>query len=222
MLCLLLSSPSLAFAPTPLQGVEPVRLRTTTAEGQATFRQTRLWREFVEGEGRGWQARVDERTGTPHRMWGGLPLVSRDADALEVEAALRAFTARHTELLGAPADLPMRALESVDDAWYADFQAMRDGVPIWRSALTFRIRAGSLALVGADTYPTTPTRGAWALDEDVARWFRGLGAGYHGRINAVLRTYMLALISKEVLSRGDRNRHGEEIWGKAAPKRKEE
>ena len=60
-----------------------------------------------------------------------------------------------------------------------------------------------------------------ALDEDVARWFRGLGAGYHGRINAVLRTYMLALISKEVLSRGDRNRHGEAIWGKAAPKRKE-
>ena len=61
-----------------------------------------------------------------------------------------------------------------------------------------------------------------ALDEDVARWFRRLGAGYHGRINGVLRSYMLALISKEVLSQGDRNRHGEEIWGKAAPKRKEE
>jgi len=32
---------------------------------------------------------------------------------------------------------------------------------------------------------------------------------------------MLAIISKEVLSRGDRNRRGDEIWGKAAPKRKE-
>lgn len=42
-----------------------------------------------------------------------------------------------------------------------------------------------------------------ALDADVLRWFHGLGAGYHGRINAVLRTYMLALISKEVLSRRD-------------------
>ncbi len=61
-----------------------------------------------------------------------------------------------------------------------------------------------------------------ALDEEVARWFKGLGQGYHGRINAVLRTYMLAIISKEVLSRGDRNRRGDEIWGKAAPKRKEE
>lgn len=60
-----------------------------------------------------------------------------------------------------------------------------------------------------------------ALDEDVARWFRGLGAGYHGRINAVLRTYMLAIISKEVLSVGDKDRRGDEIWGKAAPKRKE-
>ena len=61
-----------------------------------------------------------------------------------------------------------------------------------------------------------------ALDEDVAAWFRRLGAGYHGRINAVLRTYMLALVSKEVLSAGDRNRHGDGIWGKAAPKPKEE
>ena len=61
-----------------------------------------------------------------------------------------------------------------------------------------------------------------ALDADVARWFHGLGAGYHGRINAVLRTYMLALISKEVLSQGDEDRRGNEIWGKAAPKKKEE
>ncbi len=73
------------------------------------------------------------------------------------------------------------------------------------------------------TAPVRPRRKkvTVALDEDVARWFRGLGAGYHGRINAVLRTYMLALISKEVLSRGDKDRHGDEIWGKAAPKRKE-
>lgn len=61
-----------------------------------------------------------------------------------------------------------------------------------------------------------------ALDADVARWFHNLGAGYHGRINAVLRTYMLALISKTVLNRTDRDRVGDEIWGRAAPKRKEE
>lgn len=60
-----------------------------------------------------------------------------------------------------------------------------------------------------------------ALDEEVARWFRNLGTGYHGRINGVLKTYMLALISKEVLSEGDRNRYGDEIWGKAPPKGRE-
>lgn len=74
------------------------------------------------------------------------------------------------------------------------------------------------------TAPVRPRRKkvTVALDEDVARWFHGLGAGYHGRINAVLRTYMLALISKAVLSQGDKNRHGEETWGKVPPKRKEE
>ena len=72
------------------------------------------------------------------------------------------------------------------------------------------------------TAPTRPRRQkvTVALDEDVARWFRGLGQGYHGRINAVLRTYMLALISKEVLSAQDTDRRGDEIWGTKAPKRK--
>ena len=60
------------------------------------------------------------------------------------------------------------------------------------------------------------------LDADMVRWFRGMGQGYQRRLNAVLRTFMLALISKEILSEGDINRHGEEIWGKAAPKKKEE
>ena len=30
------------------------------------------------------------------------------------------------------------------------------------------------------------------LDDDVLRWFRGMGRGYQTRINAVLRTYMEA------------------------------
>jgi uncharacterized protein (DUF4415 family) len=66
------------------------------------------------------------------------------------------------------------------------------------------------------TAPVRPRRKkvTVALDEDVARWFRGLGAGYHGRINAVLRTYMLALISKEVLSRGTRTGTGTRFGGR--------
>ena len=45
-------------------------------------------------------------------------------------------------------------------------------------------------------------------------WFQGFGEGYHGRINMVLRTFMLALISKEVLSQGDTDRHAEENGGR--------
>ena len=73
------------------------------------------------------------------------------------------------------------------------------------------------------TVPVRPRRKkvTVALDADVAKWFQEMGEGYHRRINAVLRTFMLALISKEILSRGDRNRHGDPIWGKAAPKKKE-
>ena len=65
------------------------------------------------------------------------------------------------------------------------------------------------------TVPVRPRRKkvTVALDADVAKWFQGMGEGYHRRINAVLRTFMLALISKEILSRGDTNRHGEEILG---------
>ena len=58
------------------------------------------------------------------------------------------------------------------------------------------------------------------LDEDVAKWFRRMGHGYQRRVNAVLRTYMLALISKEILSEGDRTRDGREIWGLPAKKEK--
>ena len=57
-----------------------------------------------------------------------------------------------------------------------------------------------------------------ALDDEVACWFKGLGHGYHGRIDAVLRTCMPALISKEVLSAATTTGT---CWGKATPKRKE-
>ena len=39
------------------------------------------------------------------------------------------------------------------------------------------------------------------IDEDVVRFFRKLGRGYQGRINAVLRAYMLAVTSREIRRR---------------------
>lgn len=63
------------------------------------------------------------------------------------------------------------------------------------------------------TAPTRPkkTRITAAYDADVARWYRGLGEGYQARMNAVLRAYMHAVISKEIERRGDRDSKGDLI-----------
>lgn len=102
----------------------------------------------------------------------------------------------------------MRELDEIE-AWFRDWKLQEALIP----ADWYKIEAD---------VPVRPRRKkvTVALDEDVLKWFQGLGLGYHRRINAVLRTYMLALISKMIESRGDRNRYGDPIWGKAAPKEK--
>ncbi len=50
-----------------------------------------------------------------------------------------------------------------------------------------------------------------ALDADMVAWFRALGWSYQPRMNAVLRAYMHAVISKEIEQKGDRDWRGEVI-----------
>ena len=57
-----------------------------------------------------------------------------------------------------------------------------------------------------------------AFDADLVKWFRGMGHGYQARMNAVLRSFMLACISKEILGRGDRDWKSDPIWGIPAGK----
>ena len=63
------------------------------------------------------------------------------------------------------------------------------------------------------TVPCRPkkTRITAAFDAEVVRWYRGLGHGYQARMNAVLRAYMHAVISKEIEQRGDRDWKGDLI-----------
>ncbi len=49
------------------------------------------------------------------------------------------------------------------------------------------------------------------LDADVARWFRALGQGHQARMNAVLRAYMLAVVSREIESARDLDWKGDPI-----------
>ena len=44
-----------------------------------------------------------------------------------------------------------------------------------------------------------------AFDADVVKWFRNMGHGYQARMNAVLKTFMKAVVSKEILSQRDRD-----------------
>ena len=55
------------------------------------------------------------------------------------------------------------------------------------------------------------TKLSLSLDADMVKWFRALGRGYQPRMNAILRAYMHAVISKEVEQKGDRDWRGELI-----------
>ena len=50
-----------------------------------------------------------------------------------------------------------------------------------------------------------------AFDADLVKWFRNMGLGYQARMNQVLRSYMLAVVSKEIESRGDRDWKGDRL-----------
>ena len=48
-------------------------------------------------------------------------------------------------------------------------------------------------------------------DEDVAKFFRTMGHGYQARMNAVLRAYMLAILSRAIGSKKNEDWMGKEI-----------
>lgn len=41
------------------------------------------------------------------------------------------------------------------------------------------------------------------LDEDVAKFYRMMGTGWHARVNGILRAYMLARLSRVIEGEGD-------------------
>lgn len=157
---LLFMLPALAFRADPdiTIGTEPTRIRLYHKDPQAALRHGAAWTDFVNGEGAGWVARFDERTGTPHRAWGpGIPLGPLP-DQAAVEAALRGFFARNPALLGIdPANLRLEKAGYVarTDTWYVRFGQVVQGtdVGVWRGGVEARVRFGKLILLGVDTYP---------------------------------------------------------------------
>ncbi len=155
----LLPAPAFALAPADdiYIGTEPYRLPIYHPRTQATLQDGEGWRQFQDSEGAGWQARFDEWTGTPHRAWGpGIPMGSLE-DEHQVERALRDFFARQPDLIDVDPDalvLKSAGYVARTNTWYVDFDRVVDGVPLYRSGVTARIKHGNLILLGIDTHPS--------------------------------------------------------------------
>jgi uncharacterized protein (DUF4415 family) len=50
-----------------------------------------------------------------------------------------------------------------------------------------------------------------AFDEDMVKFYRGMGHGYQARMNLVLRTYMLGILSRWLDTRKNEDWMGEQI-----------
>jgi uncharacterized protein (DUF4415 family) len=82
-------------------------------------------------------------------------------------------------------DFERRKFENIPAEW----SAIEDTVPVRRRKV--RVNA--------------------AFDEDVAKFYRGMGHGYQARMNMVLRTYMLAILSRHIETRKNQDWTGRPI-----------
>ncbi len=145
-----------------------VRARTLAVDRAV---RTPAWRAFADGEGRGWQLRVDPGTGRPRGAMGrGIP-VPAVADAADAERAVRGLFSRWPSLTGVPAAaLRLRAATYVGttDTWYVDFERVVGGVPVAPGGASARIRGGKIIALGLETWPDASLSAAPALTRSSA------------------------------------------------------
>ena len=162
-----------AFAPTDDVhiGIEPQRVYQVHPQAQAALYRTKAWRAFAATDGQGWTATWDELSDSPHRMRGPGIDMGSVADESEVEAALVAFFDRHERLFAFEAGtLRTKSINysAVNDTWYADFDTPRNGLNVYRGALTARVVGGNLVMVGGPTYGNVAIRGDLVVSESQA------------------------------------------------------
>ena len=174
LITLLLGNSVLAFAPDEdtFIGQEPVRVRRYHPGRQHTLRRSEGWVSFTEGDGAGWKARFDERTGTAHRAWGPGIDLGDFSTAEEAAAAVLAVLKRHPSLIGVSIESLSFSQGGLDDAsgtWFIELERVvtsdtaegpldglsmhSGGVPVWRGGVQARIKEGRLMMLGIDTHP---------------------------------------------------------------------
>ncbi len=146
-------------------GVEPNRVLHFSPENQYRWSEQANWQSFLQ-EHPSWNARFDEQTGLPFRMWGQGISVNTTSPSVIQEQVLR-LLADHDLL---PIKASMLSLESlgfdeVTNRWYAGFNQMvmlKDPVwnninsswegyiPVWRRGVEARIQNSKLTLMGVN------------------------------------------------------------------------
>lgn len=130
---------------------------------------------WLEGEGRGFFATVDPRTGTAHRLVGPglrldrIPLAEQDA----ADAAISVLDA-HRVLLGSGVSADELTIDRVHHdgrTWTVTFERRIDGVRVVNAQAEVRMRGDRVILLAFDTFPgvevdTAPT--LTAADADAA------------------------------------------------------
>ena len=175
MLLSVLTSMALAFAPsdTTWIGVEPNRLVTFNRATQDRLRNQQYWTRFTQANPT-WQARFDENSGKPYRMWGaGIEFDTTSEPSLYAE--LLPFLSFY-ELTGLKASqfwqssfakdpesdrvyVQLQQMETLATPVWNDIgRTMHSTAPVWRRGVHARFHQSKLTMLGVDVLPM--------LDED--------------------------------------------------------
>lgn len=112
-----------------------------------------------------------------------------------------------------------RRRSKTEERAYAELQEQLRELNAIRAEMTIvfeRLKFDNMPLAWAGIEEAVPCRPKRVritalYDEDVARFFRAMGQGYQARMNAVLRAYMLAIVSRAIKSKRNEDWMGREI-----------
>jgi len=162
-----------AIAPTDdvYTGIEPQRVRHYHDQAQAAHYRSEVWEQFSAKVGGNWQARFDELTGLPHRLWGAGIELGPLNDSKQAGAAVIRFIEEHKELFQVePGALQIKSARYVERThqWFVDVDVLVGGYPQYRGGFTARIKMGKLISMGVDHYPGATVHSEVSISEHAA------------------------------------------------------
>ena len=155
----ILNQPTCIFTPP-----NPGAYSEVTGLNQSQYEQKALnlntsasWQSFAGEAGSDWFVQWNTVMGTPHIATGqalALPVVGK-LTSTNIESACRSFISTHFDLLKVKSDqLLLADAVQADGCWYAVFQQVYKGLPVFGGQLTMSFtRDDRLIMFGSDVYP---------------------------------------------------------------------